>query len=85
MSNNTSVVERHGCIVCGKVYNVVVVYTPGGQLLDCTVTSGDGHRVPDARRPLVACDTHTAAEIEAAYARLYSNHAQAKDKEQEDD
>lgn len=85
MSDNPSVVEQHGCIVCGKVYSVLVVYMPDGQLLDCIVTSGDGHRVPDARRPLVACDTHPAAEVEAAYARLYSDHAQAEDKEPADD
>ena len=65
MSENKTVVEIHGCIVCAKLFNLLVVYTPEGKLVDCTVTSPDGHRVMDERRPLVACDTHTAEEITA--------------------
>jgi hypothetical protein len=65
MSENKNVVEIHGCIVCANLFNLLVVYTPEGKLLDCTVTSPGGHIVPDERRPLVACDTHTAEEITA--------------------
>jgi len=63
-SENKNVVEIHGCIVCARLMNVLAVYTTDGRLVDCTVTSSVGHRVPDERRPLVACDTHTAREIE---------------------
>jgi hypothetical protein len=66
MSENKNVVEIHGCIVCAKLFNLLVVYTPQGKLLDCTVTSSGGHIVPDERHPLVACNTHTAEEL-AAY------------------
>ena len=68
-SGNKIVVEQRGCIVCGRTFNVLAVYSPGGRLVDCTVTSPGGHCVPGEQRPLVACDTHTAEEIEAAYLR----------------
>jgi hypothetical protein len=79
MSDNKNVVEYHGCIVCGKTYSLLVVYRPDGQLLDCNVTSAGGHRVQDAHRPLAACDTHTAAEIETAYTKRYPDMKQADD------
>ena len=70
MSENKNAVEIHGCIVCAKLFNILVVYTPEGRLVDCTVTSPGGHIVPDERRPLVACDSHTAREIESAYKKM---------------
>lgn len=72
MSENKTVVETHGCIVCAKLFNVFAVYNPDGKLLDCVVTSPGGHRVPDEQQPLVACDTHTTGEIENAYKRWQS-------------
>lgn len=62
-SENRTVVEIHGCIVCAKLYNILVVYTPEGKLLDCTVTSPGGHIVPNESHPLVACDSHTKVGI----------------------
>jgi len=79
MSDNKNLNERHGCIVCGKIYDLLVVYHPDGHMVDCKVTSAGGHRVPDAHRPLVACDTHPAAKIEAAYAKLFSDHKSEDD------
>ena len=76
MSKNNNVVEVHGCIVCAKVFNILAVYAPDGRLVDCTVTSSGGHRVPDERHPLVACDTHTAREIEA-YKRWKSQNSES--------
>lgn len=81
MSQNKKVVEPHGCIVCGKVYNMLVVYSPDGKLVDCTVTDAGGRRVPDPNRPLVACDRHTESEIETALAKHYPGMPQAEDKE----
>ena len=69
MGENRNTTEAHGCVVCGKVYNMLVVRTPSGQLVDCAVTTGGGHRVPDADRPLVACDRHSDAEVQTALAR----------------
>ena len=43
-SENINVVEMHGCIVCARLFNILVVYTPDGRLVDCTVTSPGGHR-----------------------------------------
>lgn len=81
MSENRRVVERHGCIVCGKAYDLLVVYRPDGQLLDWTVTSPGGQRVPEAQRPLVACETHPPEKIQAAYAKRYAG----RQEDEEDD
>ena len=85
MSENKNVVEMHGCIVCARTFNVLAVYTPDGRLVDCKVTSPEGHCVPGERQPLVACDTHTAGEIEAAYKRWQSRNGKELDNEKEDE
>jgi hypothetical protein len=85
MSENKDAVEIHGCIVCARLFNILAMYTPGGKLVDCTVTSPDGHCVPNERQPLVACDTHAAEEIEAAYKRWLSRNDKESDYEQEDE
>jgi hypothetical protein len=69
MSENKNAVEIHGCIVCAKPFNVLAVYTPDNKLVACTVTSPGGHCVPGEQRPLVACNTHSPGEVEAAYKR----------------
>jgi hypothetical protein len=71
-SDHKIVVEMHGCIVCAKIFSVLAVYTPEGKRVDCTVTSPDGHLVPDERQILVACDSHPAEKIEAAHQRWQS-------------
>ena len=83
-SENHSIVEMHGCIVCGKLFNVLVVYDPDGRLVDCAVASPGGHCVTDEQRPLVACDTHTAEEIEAAIERWQSRLGKELDYEDEE-
>jgi hypothetical protein len=83
-SENKNVVETHGCVVCARVFNIFAVYTPAGRLVDCAVTSPGGHCLPDEQRPLVACDTHTAEEIETAYKRWQSRNDNELDNQQED-
>lgn len=85
MSENKTVVEIHGCIVCGRIFNILAIYTLDGELVDCTVISPGGHCVPDERRPLVACDTHTAEEVETAYKRWKFRKVEELDNEQEDE
>jgi len=85
MSEIKKVVEIHGCIVCARLFDILVVYTPEGKLLDCTVTSPNGHRVSDEKRPLVACDIHTAEEIKSAHKRLQTTSGEKSDNEQEED
>ena len=82
MSDNTNRVEPHGCIVCGKIYNLLVVYAPSGLMVACTVISPGGRVVPDAVRPLAACNTHSGAEIETALARHYPGMEQTEDREE---
>lgn len=82
MAEKKNTVEVHGCIVCARRFNLLVVHSPDGQLVDCSVTSPEGHCVPDEQRPLVACDSHTAAEIETAYKRWQSRQEKDPDNEQ---
>ena len=63
--------EMHGCIVCGKLYQLYVVYDAKGKFVDCKVMSVGGNRVHHAHRPLAACEKHSAEEIKAAVARVY--------------
>jgi hypothetical protein len=81
MTDKTNRVEPHGCIVCGRVYNLLVVYTPSGRMTGCTVTSPGGRVVPDDVRPLVACTTHSASAVETALARHYPGTQQPEDRE----
>jgi hypothetical protein len=78
-SGNKKVVEMHGCIVCARIFNILVVYTPDSRLVDCTVTSPGGHRVRNEQWPLVACNIHTAAEVETAYKRWLSRNSEGVD------
>jgi|GEM_PF-5840249 len=32
MSENKNVVKIHGCIVCARLFNILVVYAPDGKL-----------------------------------------------------
>ena len=63
--------EMHGCIVCGKLYNLYVVYDADGNYLGSKVMSAGGHEVKGAGRPLVACDTHSEADIARAVEMVY--------------
>jgi succinate dehydrogenase/fumarate reductase-like Fe-S protein len=75
---NTTRGEHHGCIVCGKLYAVLSVYDANGKFIDCKMMSAGGKIVSDPNRPLVACEKHTEAEIDAALSRVYG-------KQKEDD
>ena len=84
-SENKNMVERHGCIVCARTFQVLAMYTPDDELVGCIVTSFGGHCLSGERQPLVACDTHTAEEIETAYQRWQSRNDKKSDNEQEDE
>ncbi len=71
--------ETHGCIICGKLYEVYVVYGSDGRFVDCKVMSAGGRCVSNAERPLVACDSHADSEVEAAVKRVYGGHLEADD------
>ncbi len=71
MADKTTKGETHGCIVCGNLYQMLVVYDLHGRFIDCKVMSAGGKRVINEDRPLVACTRHSAKEIENAVARVY--------------
>ena len=71
MSTTHTKGEAHGCIVCGKLYQLYVVYDEAGKFIDCKIMSPGAQRVAYAPRPLVACDKHSTEQIEAAVIRVY--------------
>lgn len=71
--------EAHGCIVCGKLYQLYVVHDANGNYLGSRVMSAGGKEVKGYGRPLVACERHSTAEIERAADRVYG-----KPKKEED-
>ena len=63
--------ETHGCIVCGKLYQLYVVHDSNGEYLGSKVMSAGGVEVKGYGRPLVACETHSAEEVKRAAERVY--------------
>ena len=63
--------EMHGCIVCGKLYQLLVAYDSNGNYIGSKVMSAGGKEVKGVNRPLVACETHSDAEIARAVERVY--------------
>jgi len=63
--------EMHGCIVCGRLYQLYVVSDARGRFIDCKLMTAGGKRVNNSRRPLVACEKHSEKEVEAAVIRAY--------------
>jgi succinate dehydrogenase/fumarate reductase-like Fe-S protein len=71
MSQTHTKGETHGCIVCGKLYQLYVVYDENNKFLGGKIMSAGGRLVEHPRRALVACETHSEAEVEAAVVRVY--------------
>lgn len=63
--------EMHGCIVCGKLYQLYAAYDENGSYIGSKVMSAGGKIVKDTDRPLAACETHTDDEIKRAVERTY--------------
>ena len=79
MSEPTAKGEMHGCIVCGKLYQLYVAYDSKGAFIGSKVMSAGGKEVKGVGRPLVACETHTEAEIGRAVANVYGKPNQDDD------
>jgi len=71
--------EMHGCIVCGRVYELLVAYDANGKYIGSKVMSAGGKEVLLMDRPLVACEKHTDEEIERAVDRAYGEHDEEDD------
>ena len=63
--------EMHGCIVCGKLYQLYVVHDANGNYIGSKVMTPGGNEVPGYGRPLVACEKHSQAEITRAAEKVY--------------
>jgi succinate dehydrogenase/fumarate reductase-like Fe-S protein len=74
MSETKAKGEMHGCIVCGKLYQLLVAYDANGKYIGSKVMSAGGKTVNIINRPLVACEKHTDEEIENAVERVYGAH-----------
>ena len=77
-------VEIHGCIVCGKLLNILAVYSPEGKLIDCKVTSPGGHCMLFDAKPFAVCDNHPTKKIEVAYEHWKSRNENEVDYEQDE-
>jgi len=71
MSETKAKGEMHGCIVCGKLYQLLVAYDGSGKFIGSKIMSAGGREVTGANRPLVACEKHTDEEVERAVNRVY--------------
>jgi succinate dehydrogenase/fumarate reductase-like Fe-S protein len=71
MSETKAKGEMHGCIVCGKLYQLLIAYDANGKYIGSKVMSGGGREVKGVNRPLVACERHTQDEIDRAIMRVY--------------
>jgi hypothetical protein len=65
--------ETHGCIVCGKLYQLYVIHDSEGNYLGSKVMSAGGKEVKGYGRPLVACERHSDEEIARAVQRVYGS------------
>jgi hypothetical protein len=63
--------EIHGCIVCGKLYELYVIHDEEGNYLGSKVMTPGGNEVKGYGRPLVACERHPDTDIERAVERVY--------------
>lgn len=79
MSETKAKGEMHGCIVCGKLYQLLVAYDANGKYIGSKVMSAGGKEVRYAPRPLVACERHTDEEIERAIKRVYETNETDED------
>jgi hypothetical protein len=71
--------EVHGCIVCGKLYQLYVVHDSEGKYVGSRVMSAGGKEVKGYGRPLVACERHSSEEIERAANRVYGRSKEEDD------
>ena len=79
MTDSVTKGEMHGCIVCGKLYQLYVIYDATGKYIGSKVMSAGGHEVNGSNRPLVACDTHTPDEVARAIERVYGRQSKDED------
>jgi hypothetical protein len=71
MTEKQITTEPHGCIVCGKLYQMLVVRDAQGNFIEAKIMSAGGRVVKYAQRPLVACESHSQESVEAAVQRAY--------------
>lgn len=79
MSETRAKGEMHGCIVCGKLYQLLVAYDANGKYIGSKVMSAGGREVKHPDRPLVACESHTDEQVERAVDRVYGGEQEEED------
>ena len=71
--------EMHGCIVCGQLYELYVVYDDQHRYRDSKVMTAGGRSVTGHGRALVACERHTEDEVSRAVHRVYGDKSPEED------
>jgi succinate dehydrogenase/fumarate reductase-like Fe-S protein len=74
MSETHTKGEMHGCIVCGKLYELYLVYDEHDKFVGAKVMSAGGKLVRDKEHILVACEHHSGDQIEGALERVFGEH-----------
>ena len=71
--------EPRGCIVCGKLYQMLVVRDAQGKFTDAKIMSAGGRVVPHPERPLAACESHSDEAVKSAVGRVYGEQEEDDD------
>lgn len=71
MTEKQITTEPHGCIVCGKLYQMLVVRDAQGKFMEAKIMSAGGRVVKYSVRPLAACENHSQESVDAAVHRAY--------------
>lgn len=71
MTEKQITTEPHGCIVCGKLYQILVVRDAQGKFMEAKIMSAGGRLMKYGVRPLAACETHSEESVDAAVRRAY--------------
>lgn len=78
-AENITKSERHGCIVCGRQYQLYVLYDPAGKFIASKVMTEGGRALDETTRPLVACEKHSEEETKRAVRRVFGDQAPEED------
>ena len=79
MAENTSRVEMHGCIVCGRLHNLLVISSSSGKMIDCMVMDSSCHTLFSNDHPFIVCNEHKEEEIKTALDRHHTGPERAQD------
>jgi succinate dehydrogenase/fumarate reductase-like Fe-S protein len=79
MTEKQITTETRGCIVCGRLYQMLVVRDARGKFIGAKVMSAGGRVVQDEERPLAACESHSNEQVESAVQSVFHTEDEEED------